>query len=164
MFFYFLIIYSVDIIQFNRFLYDYLVIIKKMKIIVCIDINGGMAFNQRRQSQDKKLRERILNIINGNKLMMNDYSYKQFGDVPQIIVDNKFLENSTHDDFCFVEDIDVAPYVSKIDKIILYHWNRSYPSDLKFTISLDKGWKLISKEDFKGSSHENISEEVYERE
>lgn len=134
-----------------------------MKIIVCIDKNGGMAFNKRRQSQDKILRERILRITSGSKLLMNDYSYKLYGFNSQIVSDNKFLENSTNDDFCFVEDVDVYPYENKINKIILYHWNRSYPSDLKFKISLEKGWKLISREDFKGSSHEKITEEIYER-
>ena len=134
-----------------------------MKIIVCIDNGNGMAFNHRRQSQDRKLRERILQITNGSKLLMNNYSHKLFGDNPQIQVNDKFLENSNKDDFCFVEDVDITPYEDRIDQIIIYKWTRSYPSDLKFNISLDKCWKQVSKDEFQGTSHEKITEEIYKR-
>lgn len=134
-----------------------------MIIIVCVDNNGGMMFNKRRQSQDKKLRERILDLTKDGRLLMNNYSYKLFGNSPQIKVDDNFLENCTKNDFCFVENSDVLPYKEKIQKIIIYKWNRSYPSDLKFPISFDKEWKLVSTENFAGSSHDKITEEVYEK-
>lgn len=134
-----------------------------MIIIVCVDNNGGMMFNKRRQSQDKKLCERILDLTKDGRLLMNNYSYKLFGNSPQIKADDNFLENCTKDDFCFVENSDVLQYKEKIQKIIIYKWNRSYPSDLKFPISFDKEWKLVSTENFAGSSHDNITEEVYEK-
>ena len=49
-----------------------------MKIIVCVDNQNGMMFNHRRQSQDRVLRKRILELTGGEKLWMNAYSQKQF--------------------------------------------------------------------------------------
>ena len=49
-----------------------------MKIIVCVDNQNGMMFNHRRQSQDRVLRKRILELTGGKKLWMNAYSQKQF--------------------------------------------------------------------------------------
>ncbi|MGL6198588.1 MAG: ribonuclease Z [Lachnospiraceae bacterium] len=133
-----------------------------MKMIVCIDDNGGMMFNHRRQSQDGVLRKRILSETQKSKLWMNPYSYKQFKDedTDNIIVDEGFMLKADKDDYCFIENISVASYEDQIKSIIIYKWNRRYPSDLKFDISL-KDWKLMSTEDFKGSSHEKITKEVY---
>lgn len=39
-----------------------------MNIMVAVDGNGGMIFNNRRQSQDSVLREYILNISKGSVL------------------------------------------------------------------------------------------------
>ena len=51
-----------------------------MKIIVCVDNQNGMMFNHRRQSQDRVLRKRILELTGGEKLWMNAYSMGQFPD------------------------------------------------------------------------------------
>ena len=134
-----------------------------MILIVCIDKNGGIAFNSRRQSHDIKLQERILTLTSNSMLLMNNYSKEIFGDHSQIRADEHFLDKARDADYCFVEDIDVTPYEDKISKIILYKWNRAYPSDLKFGISLSDGWKLVKTEDFQGNSHEKITEEIYER-
>lgn len=82
-----------------------------MKIIVCVDNQNGMMFNHRRQSQDRVLRKRILELTGGKKLWMNAYSQKQFlqvnGNMPkeqeqpgqlgqsgQIQADEAFLEKA----------------------------------------------------------------------
>ena len=82
-----------------------------MKIIVCVDNQNGMMFNHRRQSQDRVLRKRILELTGGEKLWMNAYSQKQFlqvsGNMPkeqeqpgqlgqsgQIQADEAFLEKA----------------------------------------------------------------------
>ena len=55
-------------------------------------------------------------------------------------------------------------YIEKIDNIIIYKWNRIYPSDLYFDIDIKNGqWKLIETEEFQGSSHEKITKEIYRR-
>jgi len=133
-----------------------------MTIIVMLDDNGGMVFNHRRQSQDAVLRMRILEQTAGQKLWMNSYSARQFAKAPQenLVVDDDFLANADENAICFVENVPTAEYVSKIDRIVVYHWNREYPGDLFFDIPLSE-WKLERSEDFSGKSHERITEEVY---
>lgn len=135
-----------------------------MIIIACVDDNMGMMFNHRRQSQDRVLRERVLAVTKGYKLWMNHYSAKQFAesDAPQINVADSFMSDAGNGDYCFIEDCDVTPHLRSVEKIILYRWNRSYPSDKTFSINLSAGeWKLIHSEKFAGFSHEEITEEIY---
>ena len=49
-----------------------------------------------------------------------------------------------------------------MEGVILYRWNRTYPADLRLTLSLE-GWSLERREIFAGSSHEKIIKEVYRR-
>lgn len=133
-----------------------------MNLIVFIDDNGGMMFNHRRQSRDRVALQMILDMT--SILWMNEYSASLFTDLaaPQIQVDAQFLDKAGPADYCLVENVDVSPYLPFIEKIILFHWNRSYPSDMKFPIKLDGGkWVRQSQEDFVGSSHEKITMEVY---
>lgn len=153
-----------------------------MKIIVCVDNQNGMMFNHRRQSQDRVVRKRVLELTGGKKLWMNAYSQKQFlqdlqgnGTMPerqepsgqsgqqgQIQADEAFLEKAGTGEYCFVEDKDVAPYESQIEEVILCHWNRDYPADMYFKMDLS-GWKLAEMQEYEGSSHEKITEERYVR-
>lgn len=140
-----------------------------MILITCVDNNMGMLFNHRRQSQDRVLKERILKSASGKIIWMNHYSENNLK-ILKIIstilknynLDEHFLSKAACNDICFVEDCSVAPFEQKIEKIILYKWNRDYPADFYFDIPLSEhGWKLISSEDFVGSSHDKITEEIY---
>lgn len=137
-----------------------------MIIIVAVDDRNGMMFNHRRQSQDKILRDKILSHTAGKRLWMNHYTEKQFQDCDgtQINVDDNFLNEAAPGEYCFVENQPVSPYEKWVEKIILFKWNRRYPSDLYFDIDLQQGtWHLTYAEDFIGSSHDKITMEVYER-
>lgn len=137
-----------------------------MILIVAVDEDKGMMFNRRRQSKDRVLRERILSLAKGGKLWMNAYTRRQFPEDAQgeILVDEEFLEKAGPGDYCFLENIPAAPYEDRIEKIILFWWNRKYPSDTWFDIDLEGGgWKLSETREFSGSSHEKITEEVYVR-
>ena len=91
-----------------------------MILIVCVDNKNGMLFNRRRQSQDRMLRTRILEMTAQSRLWMNTYSAKQFdASAPQVTV-----------------------------------------ADVRFTLDLS-GFRLCQREDFAGSSHEKITEEIY---
>ncbi|MCM1528838.1 MAG: hypothetical protein NC093_02455 [Alistipes sp.] len=127
-----------------------------MILIVTIDERNGMAFHHRRLSQDSVLTKRILEIADG-RLWMNAYSRKLFPDSADIMVDENFPDKAKND-YCFAETSDISGY--SFEKIILYRWNRSYPSDLKFSIDLSQ-YRLISTTDFKGTAHDTITEEVY---
>lgn len=136
-----------------------------MIVIVVLDERGGMLFNQRRQSQDRILRDRILSMSTGSKLWMNHYTEKQFEDAsncPHINVSDDFLSEAGPGEYCFVENEPVAPFLPWIEGLVVYRWNRKYPGDQKFDLSLD-GWQLQSTADFPGSSHEKITEEVYSK-
>lgn len=133
-----------------------------MIVIVCVDNNNGMMFNKRRQSQDRLLRERIISQ-SGGKLWLNGYSSRQFEKVDNLRVDENFLDNAAAGETCFVENIDVTPYLAKIEKIILYKWNRRYPSDFRFNANILNSFSRVSVEDFYGYSHETLTEEVYQR-
>ena len=131
-----------------------------MNIIICVDDNMGMMFNNRRQSQDRALRERILEITKGKNLYMNGYSASQFTEGSNIIVDDNFLDKAQQGDFCFVENSDIRVYNSKIEKLIIYKWNRNYPSDFQFQLTLDD-FCLESTFEFQGYSHKVITEEIW---
>jgi hypothetical protein len=132
-----------------------------MILIVCIDDNYGMMFNQRRQSQDRVLREFLLQLTQNGKLWMNHYSAKQFTEpAPQINIDENFLAESAPGEYCFVEDTSIQPYYQWVEKVILCKWNRVYPSDLKFDMSL-QGWSSKILSEFAGSSHEKITVEEW---
>ena len=133
-------------------------------LIAFVDDGGGMMFNHRRQSRDRAALQRILDMTATSTLWMNEYSAPLFTEfaAPQIQIDAQFLDKAGPGNYCLVENADVTPYLPFIEKIILFHWNRAYPSDVKFPIKLDSGkWQLISTEDFPGSSHDKITMEVY---
>ena len=135
-----------------------------MIVIICVDDKNGMMFNHRRQSKDKELRKFILKKSKGKKIWMNSYSMKQFEeeDCENITVDEKFLQKAESEDYCFVEDIDIGPYIEYFDELILIRWNRIYPADFYFKIDMGE-WSLVNKEEFVGSSHERITWEDYIR-
>ena len=49
-----------------------------MNVILCVDDDYGVMFNNRRQSQDTKVREFIINLCEGYTLWMSPYSVNQF--------------------------------------------------------------------------------------
>ena len=134
-----------------------------MKIIVCLDEQNGMLFLGRRQSQDSVLRAHMLAYTGGSALWMNAYSAKQFSELPDgIRVDEAFLEKAGEDDFCFVEDPS-GLRGKQADRLIIYRWNRRYPSDVKFPMeAFAPRMRLHSSCEFVGSSHECITQEVYD--
>lgn len=132
------------------------------KIVVCLDDKNGMLFNKRRQSQDKVLREDLLEHLKQNEnLYMNEYSYKQFKEISdeRIKVSEDFINDSLESDWCFVENISINENI-EISELIIYKWNRTYPADLWFSYPLEK-MKLIEMREFVGKSHEKISMEKY---
>ena len=133
-----------------------------MKLIFCLDDRGGMMFNQRRQSQDRILRRRILEMAKDSRIIMSPYSAKQFEGSDNIIVSDEPEKVALINDFYFVEDLDFNGEAA--DEIIVYKWNRHYPSDKYFDVDIKSlGYNLYSTEDFAGSSHEKITEEKYRR-
>ena len=111
-----------------------------MIVIACLDDNGGMMFNHRRQSQDRMLRAHIAALVGDARLWMNHYSAQQFDaeSIQHLNVDDAFLQEAVDGDYCFV--------------------------DQHFDIDLSGGnWKICESVEFTGHSHERITIEVYLR-
>lgn len=137
-----------------------------MIVCVAVDNKNGLMFNHRRQSQDRVLRSDILEVCRGQKLWIHTYSQSLFDENEQkeLIVDDAFLEKAESEDYCYVETNGLREYEGKISKIILYRWNRDYPADVYFEVNLQNGnWEMISTSEFKGSSHDAITKEVWKR-
>ena len=130
-----------------------------MNIIVCIDDKFGMLFNKRRQSRDSNVIKDIEEIT--KELWISPFSEALFYDSScSINSDKDFLDKAGKNEYCFVETNTVSPYISKVEQIIVYKWNRNYPSDFQFDVLLEN-WVLIDKKDFVGTSHEKITRETY---
>ena len=128
-----------------------------MKLIVCLDDNNGMMFNKRRQSRDKVLVKNVLEHCNDKKLYTNEYSVKLF---PENSVEVTEDFSKIEDGYCFAENFTVNE--EYVEEIIVYKWNRLYPADTHFNISLEN-WNIIETVEFEGSSHEKITRERYVR-
>ena len=128
--------------------------------IICLDQNNGMLFNNRRQSRDRIVRKNILEYINGAKLYMDEYSFKQFSEdeADNIVVCDNF-SNVEDSDFCFVEKQHIN--TEQINKLIVYRWDKIYPADVNFGMNKIK-LNLIETLEFQGYSHEKIVREIYE--
>jgi len=138
-----------------------------MTLIACVDSRMGLSFNRRRVSRDRIVTERILQIVGDKTLHIHPYSVSLFAAAPpesRICPSEDFLSGAGADDFCFLETGDPLPDPDQITRVLLFQWNRTYPFDVTFPLDLSApGWTLESREDFPGSSHENITLEVYRR-
>ena len=133
-----------------------------MKFIFCLDENKGMMFMDKRQSQDRILRKRIIEMTSPKKLWMSKYSAGQFEFFWNRRVSDDYMKKAAHDDYCFIEDKDFS--LDNADEIIICNWNRTYPATRHFEFDLEKnGFERVSTEDIVGSSHERITIDVYRR-
>lgn len=123
-----------------------------MILIVCLDENNGMMFNNRRQSKDCELRKRLISVIGNAPLWMSEYSRGQFEEP------FNYCDDVNKAKYFFVENINDLSSL-EFEQVIVYRWNRKYPGDMFFDLS---NRKLISTFDFAGKSHEKITEEVYQ--
>lgn len=124
-------------------------------LIVCVDDNNGMMFNNRRQSRDQKLNEKILQMARGTILCISEYSKALF---PMGYVCNNFDIKGTY----FIENPDLLTQeiVNSFDMIVVCKWNRDYPADKFFNFNL-QCYELNFIDEFEGSSHDKITMLTY---
>lgn len=133
-----------------------------MTLIFCIDDKNGMMFFGKRQSQDRLLREWIINHTAGSRLWMSTYSAKQFRDLKGYTADDDYPAKAAEGDYCFVEDKGYS--LENAAQIILCHWNRRYQADKVFDIDLKaNGFRKCDSLDIIGSSHDKITIETYRK-
>ena len=129
----------------------------KLKIIICLDDNNGMLFNNRRQSRDRLLTADIIENLKDEKLNIFEFSNLLFAEYPEkICICTELTKGEAH----FIENVDLKPFEDSIRELTVYRWNRAYPAD--FTCDVDFGkFTLVCETEFAGSSHEKITKQIY---
>ena len=135
-----------------------------MTVVLCVDSRGGLLFHNRRQSQDRILRQDLLREAAGCRLWMTPYSLGQFSPEetdggPEILAAGTPAPMGM--DFCFLEVLPPEPYLSQADRLLLYNWNRVYPAD-RF-LSVPPEWTLTERQEFSGFSHPKLTKEWYRK-
>ena len=124
-----------------------------------------MTFNGRRQSRDSQVISDIKRVSCKSALLASPFSKRMLTDgglSPKIHDDP--LSNACGGDFVFIEDQPLLSHLERIDGLIIYRWNRHYPSDRKLDLDPKaNGFRLKSSREFKGRSHEKITREDYVR-
>ncbi len=134
-----------------------------MTVFVCVDDRGGMLFNKRRQSRDSKVIEDVARTVGEGLLYISDFSEILFAesDASVISVPDP-LDSAGEGGFVFVENVHLGSHLDKIDRLIIYKWNRKYPCDFELDVTpTAAGFKKKSTREFKGTSHDKITREDY---
>ncbi len=131
-----------------------------MKIILCLDDNNGMLFNNRRQSRDKTVIEDIISNLKNERFLVSSFSEKLFEEFSDsVTVDDDFLKNASDDNICFAENQPLKDF-ENITEITVYRWNRVYPADFYCDVDFSK-FSLASETEFKGNSHDKITKQIF---
>ncbi len=132
-----------------------------MDVIICLDQKNGRLFNSRRQSSDRKIREHVLANLGNRKLWLDSYSAKQFVDYEDsLVVDDDFSSHMGDEDICFLERGEM-PRVGNIKRLIVYRWDKTYPSDVSLDETVFRSFSYALQGSFPGYSHDKIFWEVY---
>jgi hypothetical protein len=137
---------------------------RNLTVVVCIDDRGGMMFNKRRQSRDRVLIQELVESVEG-KIYINSYSTLLFeSHTDRVEINENPLKECPSGAVCFIENLTLAPHLMDISTLIVYKWNKKYPSDVRLDIDIKKeGFKLLKTKEFQGSSHDKITKEIYIR-
>lgn len=134
-----------------------------MILLVCLDQRDGIRFNHRRQSADRCVTERILRLVRDRKLYVQETSAPLF---PQerIAVSSDLSALAASDDFYFFEYGDALHFADKVEKLIVFRWDKVYPADETFPMAyFRERFSQTETDTFPGYSHDMIIQEVYKR-
>lgn len=124
-------------------------------LILTVDDNMGISFNKRMCSRDSKVNEQI-QTISTNRILY-DSPNPRLGEH----IENWTESLKNNDDGVYYSCYeDPSLLMEYFDEVILFKWNRIYPSDVKLTSNLSE-FILADVEEFVGVSHENITKERY---
>lgn len=133
-----------------------------MTVIICVDNNGGILFNGKRQSKDRIFRKYLLDIVEkkNSRIAMLPYTYSQFKeDEGKELTDVK-EEFSFDEDYIFLERA-IPILWEKVNNLILCCWNRDYPADEYFNLPIGVECILRNTEEIVSDSH-TLTIETYE--
>lgn len=133
-----------------------------MKVMVCLDDNGGMMFNHRRLSRDRYLYEDVIHDFGSENIVIKPQSAGLFAAWDVSCIDD--LPRGDIKPYQWIEDDDLAAFQNDISEVVVYYWHRIYPSDLKIALDFQDGsWKKIAEKEFPGYSHDKISRAIYQK-
>ncbi len=136
-----------------------------MNLVVCLDKNGGMLFNKRRQSRDSAVYEKLLTLAQGAPVWMTASAAALFAAVQHnpadVRTDEAPVTKAGRGEWCFFEGHPSLIPWENVEQLHVVLWNRAYPSDTRFPDDELQGKKPVSKENFPGTSHDKITWEVY---
>ena len=128
-----------------------------MTVYLCLDDRGGMRFNNRRQSRDAAV---LADMAADGPVTADVFSEKLLASagIPYALTEETIPEDARF--FCEARNPEDLLPAAKI--LVLYHWNRLYPSDVRWEGQpADYGFTLTETSEFPGKSHEKITKEVY---
>lgn len=132
-----------------------------MIVAACVEDRGGMRFNGRRVSRDRAQLSDLLDFCGGT-LRAAPCSGDLFAGQPGVLLSEGFLDRAGPGEVCFLEDRPVDAFADRVEAVVLYRWNRAYPSDVRFDLDLS-AFLLKERREFPGTSHETITREYYIR-
>ncbi len=138
-----------------------------MIVIACVDQQNGLMFHDRRQSQDRNVIQKIVEITKDSVLWVSKYSLELFDKSATNIHETHYPSvRASKGEYCFLEDssgmLSVSDVRQDIETVILFRWPNIYPADEYFPVDVLNGKKLTKIFEFTGTSHDKITLEVYE--
>ena len=131
-----------------------------MILFLCVDKKMGLSFGGKRQSRDQALTERMWSLSQGKPLYIKKESALLFEGIGAPLVVEDPATAAGDGDFVFLEALPLPTH--GVEKVILFHWNRLYPSTEKMTLDL-AAFTKEKTEDFAGKSHERITMEIWKK-
>ena len=128
-----------------------------MTVYVCLDDRGGLLFNGRRLSRDAV---QLADMAAEGPLCVDVFSEKLVASagIPYTLAE----ETLPADCRFFLENRDPDAVLPLAERVVIYRWNRQYPSDVRWEgTPADYGFSLTETSEFPGKSHEKITKEVY---
>ncbi len=135
-----------------------------MTLIVCFDMRRGVTFFGKRQSADAKVKNRIIEIADGKPIYMTEYSASLFKNTDAEVRIVSDIGSAPEDAAVFAESAELSAFRGRVTRFVIYRWNKLYPRDGSADFyPFDEGMWLVSMTDFNGSSHERVTEEIWEK-
>lgn len=126
-----------------------------MTVYLCLDDRGGLTFNGRRLSRDAAV---LADMASEGPVTIDGFSEKLLAGIPYILAEELLPEDCRF----FLENRNPEDVLPAADRLVIYRWNRHYPSDVRWEGQPgDHGFILSETSEFPGKSHEKITKEVY---
>lgn len=141
-----------------------------MTLVFTVDECYGLAFGKRRQSRDRELTKDLVRYANGRNIYAEEYSRLLFdeAEIDTASVGVSFnddpLAEASGDSVILLELSCPDGALDLVDEVVIYLWNRRYPSTAKLDIGyIERYFSLTESVDFVGNSHEKLTRVTYKR-